>query len=63
MKNKGIQYHSPMATITEDIKKIACNLGFDKVGIAPAEQPVKSRHLLEWLRKVSLCSEEVSIPW
>jgi epoxyqueuosine reductase len=51
MKTKGIQYLSLMAAITEDIKTIARNLGFHKVGIAPAEQPIKSRHLLEWLGK------------
>ena len=39
-----------MSEITEKIKKIATDIGFDKVGITAANQPEKSRFLDSWLK-------------
>ena len=39
-----------MSEITENIKNIAVDIGFDKVGITAADQPEKSRFLDSWLK-------------
>ena len=40
-----------MPSLTEQIKELAHELGFDKVGITAARQPAKSIHLKEWLQR------------
>jgi epoxyqueuosine reductase len=40
-----------MIKITSEIKKIGLNIGFDKIGIAPAIQPSKCKNLEMWLKK------------
>lgn len=39
-----------MSELTYKIKQMACDLGFDKVGVAPAHQPKKSKFLDSWLK-------------
>jgi epoxyqueuosine reductase len=40
-----------MRKYTFKIKKIGLDIGFDKIGIAPAKQPSKSKNLETWLKR------------
>ena len=39
-----------MRKYTLEIKKIGLDIGFDKIGISPADQPLKSKNLETWLK-------------
>ena len=40
-----------MQKFTSEIKKLGLDLGFNKVGVSPAIQPIKSKNLENWLKK------------
>ena len=40
-----------MRKYTSEIKKIGLEIGFNKIGIARADQPSKSQNLETWLKK------------